>query len=368
MFRFLVLLCVLVTLLTPVTAKVIASTICHSASGTSSTLSPTASGARSCETGHYLLSTKGVVFDNFSTTRDYVLGNGPFIKPSITSCMDYCVSLGSNCSAIVWVQAGQEQQNCYIKTSVAQTATIPTIFTAYSAVKAGNMTVCAGRGTDMLSSLKKCNTGGYLLSSGYAVFDHFSTSRAFSVSGPAVVKTSMTACLDYCVSLGSKCVAATWYQAGLSKQMCYPHTSLAVSRVSLPANVTAYSVVRDGRSAACPGVGTNLVSMLKTCETGQYAKASSGVVFDRISRKSQYAAGQGVVKPSLTACLDYCVALRGTRCAVVTWVKLGSSSKMCYVSSSMVTGKSLASGVVGYSAVRNDGGVGCPGIGSLISS
>lgn len=375
MFRLPALLCALFAInaqLNPVTAKVIASTkcykvitstICHN---TTATNPPTAS--NSCETGQYLLSSSGVVFDHFSTTRDYILGTGPYPKSSIRACMDLCVSLGTNCTAMVWVQAGQEQQNCYIKTSIAETATVPNLFTAYSAVKAGNMTACAKKGTDMLSAIKKCNTGGYLLSSSYAVFDHFSTSRAFSVSGAPVVKTSMTACLDYCVSLGAKCVAATWYQAGLAKQMCYPQVALTVSKAGFPAEVTAYSVVKDGRSAACPNMGTNLLSMLKTCETGQYAKATSGVVFDRVSRKARYAGGSGVVKTSLKACLDYCVSLGETRCVAVSWVKSGSSGKMCYVSSSMVTGESFASKVVGYSAVRNDRGVSCPGIGSLVSS
>ncbi|KAF2155388.1 hypothetical protein K461DRAFT_311649 [Myriangium duriaei CBS 260.36] len=319
-----------------------------------------------CETGQYLLSSSGRIFDQVSNTTDYA----PSVQDatsqsnikSMKDCLDLC-QIPDFCVAVVW---NESDQICYLKeTSVFNQSTASPSITAYSAVKNTIVQTCAGKGTNMVNSTVSpyCPTGGYTSSSSNLIFDQVSTTIGYALSGTSTNQSTMTACLDYCQSLPN-CTAATWIQSGYSVPTCF--TSNTVSTKPLPSTMAGYSALRHANITSCPGQGTPIP--IRQCETQQYLLSTNGTVFDSYSAEIKYDSNYPPQNAStLAACLDWCVETGTQLCVAATW---DSVNRLCYYAYQTASAKpAYASDGSGYqvglySGVRRDWFRACPGVGT----
>ncbi|KAF2150910.1 hypothetical protein K461DRAFT_295015 [Myriangium duriaei CBS 260.36] len=103
-----------------------------------------------------------------------------------------------------------------------------------------------------------CETGEYLLASDGTIYNQYSTTADYSVTGGTnKVLTSMQDCIDYCDELGPSCVAVVWVLSGQNETWCYPKGSLAANP-PMPSNLVAYSAVKSTGLQVCPNSGTNM--------------------------------------------------------------------------------------------------------------
>ncbi|GAM89543.1 hypothetical protein ANO11243_075820 [Dothideomycetidae sp. 11243] len=148
----------------PVASRSTTGAISKSASTTSTTSAAT---ARACEAGRYMLSTKQVVYDSFSSgTFDLTLkaAGGAKYTEYMVDCLDYCDSLGSACQSVVWNTAGTTESFCYPRAGLP----VPLVgtsqsFVSYSAIKNTTVKSCMGQGTDLQSLVVEPVTGDFHL-------------------------------------------------------------------------------------------------------------------------------------------------------------------------------------------------------------
>lgn len=156
--------------------------------------------------------------------------------------------------------------------------------------------------------------------------------------------TSLTACINYCASLGmgssagGKCEGITWVQSGQAQQYCYPKSDTAVPN-SRPftAGLVAYSAVR-------------------TIITGDGQVWAVNPTIDYRTGTNYYGTGYQV-KTSLSSCVTACDAL-GTGCQAAVWVESGQAQQYCYYAGDNTNIAAMGTSLTAFGVNRMVGTVG----------
>ncbi|KAI5258101.1 hypothetical protein E4T42_00655 [Aureobasidium subglaciale] len=170
---------------------------------------------------------------------------------NLSSCIDACADYGSGCAGVIWVQRGQDAQNCWFKSSVSNKGSIPSGLTLFAAtpVKYAPMASCPGAdGTTFVDAQNqvyqiKCNTD----------------LQGFDLGG-LTGYTNMESCVNYCDG-NIDCIGVSYAYSGTYKTpLCYPKYQIT----DMPLNTTRFrykvdSAVKMNRPAkkalgSCPSI------------------------------------------------------------------------------------------------------------------
>ncbi|THX92470.1 hypothetical protein D6D02_10445 [Aureobasidium pullulans] len=239
---------------------------------------------------------------------------------NLSSCIDACSDYGSQCKGVIWVQRGQDTQNCWFKSAIPNKVSIPSGLSLFAAspVQYAPMASCPGAdGTTFVDAQNQvykiaCNTDlqGYDL-------------------GGLTGFANMEACVNYCDS-NLDCIGVSYAYSGTYKTpLCYPKYEIT----DTPLNTTRFrykvdSAVKMNRPAkralgSCPSIdGTTFYD-----QAGKYYKIACGLDFQ----------GNDIVEKdgisTLEQCVNACDATNG--CTGVGFAHDGyyGSNPGCYLKS-----------------------------------
>ncbi|KAF4549188.1 Hypothetical protein D9617_23g006030 [Elsinoe fawcettii] len=192
---------------------------------------------------------------------------------NITSCIDYCNDYGSACKAVIWVQRGLDQQQCFLKSSTAVNGTVASGLTAFAASPV------------TYSPLQACpaaHNQAFLDASGQVYQIKCATDYSGYDLGSFSGYNTMEKCIDYC-DTDPDCKGVSYaYNGTYRTPFCYPKYKMT----DAPLNSSVYkykmdSAVKISRPVykalgACPAVdNTNFYDKL-----GNTYKISCGVTYD----------------------------------------------------------------------------------------
>ncbi|KAH0279443.1 hypothetical protein KCU91_g1744, partial [Aureobasidium melanogenum] len=239
---------------------------------------------------------------------------------NMSSCIDACSDYGSSCVGVIWVQRGQDAQNCWLKSAIPNKGSVPAglILFAATPVTYSPLASCPGAdGTTFVDAQKqvyqiKCNLDyeGYDLGglSGY---------------------NSLEACINYC-DTNLDCIGVSYaYNGTYQTPLCYPKYDITTS----PLDATKFrykvdSAIKMNRPAkkalgSCPSIdGSTFYDA-----AGKYYKISCGLDYE----------GNDIIEKdgisTLEQCINACDATAG--CTGVGFAHDGyyGSNPGCYLKS-----------------------------------
>ncbi|KAG9569096.1 hypothetical protein KCU71_g1514, partial [Aureobasidium melanogenum] len=239
---------------------------------------------------------------------------------NMSSCIDACSDYGASCVGVIWVQRGQDAQNCWLKSAIPNKGSIPAGLNLFAAtpVTYSPLTSCPGAdGTTFVDAQKqvyqiKCNLDyeGYDLGglSGYS---------------------SLEACINYC-DTNLDCIGVSYaYNGTYQTPLCYPKYDITTS----PLDATKFrykvdSAIKMNRPAkkalgSCPSIdGSTFYDA-----AGKYYKISCGLDYE----------GNDIIEKdgisTLEQCINACDATAG--CIGVGFAHDGyyGSNPGCYLKS-----------------------------------
>ncbi|KAG9527760.1 hypothetical protein KCU93_g4897, partial [Aureobasidium melanogenum] len=239
---------------------------------------------------------------------------------NMSSCIEACSDYGSSCVGVIWVQRGQDAQNCWLKSAIPNKGSIPAGLNLFAAtpVTYSPLASCPGAdGTTFVDAQKqvyqiKCNLDyeGYDLGglSGYS---------------------SLEACINYC-DTNLDCIGVSYaYNGTYQTPLCYPKYDITTS----PLDATKFrykvdSAIKMNRPAkkalgSCPSIdGSTFYDA-----AGKYYKISCGLDYE----------GNDIIEKdgisTLEQCINACDATAG--CTGVGFAHDGyyGSNPGCYLKS-----------------------------------
>ncbi|KEQ62137.1 uncharacterized protein M437DRAFT_75808 [Aureobasidium melanogenum CBS 110374] len=206
---------------------------------------------------------------------------------NMSSCIDACSDYGSSCVGVIWVQRGQDAQNCWLKSAIPNKGSIPAGLTLFAATPVTYSPLASCPGADVYQI--KCNLDyeGYDLGglSGYS---------------------SLEACINYC-DTNLDCIGTP---------LCYPKYDITTS----PLDATKPAKKALG---SCPSIdGSTFYDA-----AGKYYKISCGLDYE----------GNDIIEKdgisTLEQCINACDATAG--CTGVGFAHDGyyGSNPGCYLKS-----------------------------------
>ena len=210
--------------------------------------------------------------------------------PNMSSCIDACSDYGSACAGVIWVQRGQDAQNCWLKSSTPVKGSIPsglTLFAASPVTYAPLISCPAADGTTFVDAQKqvygiKCNMD-------YQGYD----------LGGLTGYNSLESCINYC-DTNLDCIGVSYAYSGTYKTpLCYPKyeiTDMPLNATKFKYKVdTAVKMNRPQKKAlgSCPSIdGSTFYDA-----AGKYYKISCGLDFQ----------GNDIVEKDNIATLEQCI-------------------------------------------------------------
>jgi hypothetical protein len=209
---------------------------------------------------------------------------------NMSSCIDACSDYGSACAGVIWVQRGQDAQNCWLKSSTPNKGSIPsgiTLFAASPVTYAPLASCPAADDTTFVDAQKqvygiKCNMD-------YQGYD----------LGGLTGYNSLEACVNYC-DTNLDCIGVSYAYSGTYKTpLCYPKyeiTDMPLNATKFKYKVdTAIKMNRPAKKAlgSCPSIdGSTFYDA-----AGKYYKISCGMDYQ----------GNDIVEKDNIATLEQCI-------------------------------------------------------------
>ncbi|KAI4852756.1 hypothetical protein E4T44_01278 [Aureobasidium sp. EXF-8845] len=209
---------------------------------------------------------------------------------NLSSCIDACSDYGSSCAGVIWVQRGQDAQNCWLKSSTPNKGSIPSGLSLFAAspVKYAPLASCPGAdGTTFVDNQKqvykiKCNMD-------YQGYD----------LGGLTGYENLEACVNYC-DTNLDCIGVSYAYTGTYKTpLCYPKYEIT----DMPLNATRFkykvdTAIKMNRPAkkalgSCPSIdGSTFYDA-----AGKYYKITCGMDYQ----------GNDIVEKDNIATFEQCI-------------------------------------------------------------
>jgi hypothetical protein len=209
---------------------------------------------------------------------------------NLSSCIDACSDYGPSCAGVIWVQRGQDAQNCWLKGSLPNKGSVPSGLSLFAAtpVNYAPLASCPGAdGTTFVDAQKqvygiKCNMD-------YQGYD----------LGGLTGYSNLEACVNYC-DTNLDCIGVSYAYSGTYKTpLCYPKyeitdTPLNATRFKYKVD-TAIKLNRPAKKAlgSCPSIdGTTFYDA-----AGKYYKITCNLDYQ----------GNDIVEKDNIATLEQCI-------------------------------------------------------------
>lgn len=239
---------------------------------------------------------------------------------NMSSCIDACADYGTACAGVIWVQRGQDAQNCWFKSSIPNKGSVPSGLNLFAAspVSYAPLASCpAADGTTFVDVKNqvykiKCNMD-------YQGYD----------LGGLTGYSNMEACINYCDS-DLDCVGVSYAYNGTYKYpLCYPKYEIT----DAPLNTTRFkykvdSAIKLNRPAkkalgSCPSIDNSTFYD----QAGKYYKISCGL---------DYQGNDIVLKDGISTleqCINACDATSGCVGAAFAHDGYYGNNPGCYLKS-----------------------------------